>query len=296
MSPARAESDTSCANDQAVWPWQAEPYRLWSLFEMMRFYAASFMAMWQNLQIANGHIAFTAVRDDGNRDWDDVTQRLRKALTELGKACKEMPLSQTMQAQIDRAVRQVTTGADVENAATMTRIIEIEKNIINEMSTHFFLAIPAQQRYLYDQGKDPVFGKAVADKFPDASDDIAAAARCLALDEWTASVFHSMRALEHGLRWLAASVGLSPEAMAHENWKNVIDQIEKRIREMESATKSLDKTERMRVSSEAASQFRYFKDAWRNHVSHSRATYDPRSGSSVFNHVRDFMQHLAANA
>jgi hypothetical protein len=30
-------SATSRASDQAVWPWQAEPYRLWSLLDMRTF-------------------------------------------------------------------------------------------------------------------------------------------------------------------------------------------------------------------------------------------------------------------
>src|SRR5207302_260994 len=122
--------------------------------------------------------------------------------------------------------------------------------------------------------------------FPEAVQDIAAASRCLALDEGTACVFHAMRVLEHGLRVMAMNVGLPPDAMTHENWKVVIDQIEKKVREIEGLPKSPGKAEKLRVVSEACSQFRYFKDAWRNHVSHSRATYDVREADSVFNHVR----------
>ena len=35
MSFNEAESVISRANDQEVWPWQAEPYRLWSLLDML---------------------------------------------------------------------------------------------------------------------------------------------------------------------------------------------------------------------------------------------------------------------
>ena len=137
------------------------------------------------------------------------------------------------------------------------------------------------------------FGDKVAVAFEEATIDIQAASRCLALDEGTACVFHSMRVLEHGLRWLADAVGLPKEQVAHENWKNVIDQIERRIRSVETAPKSSDKLERLRVYSGAAVQFRYFKDAWRNHVSHARAHYDSRKAAAIWNHVKEFMQHLA---
>jgi hypothetical protein len=45
--------------------------------------------------------------------------------------------------------------------------------------------------------------------------------------------------------------------------------------------------------SDAASQFRHFKDAWRNHVSHGREHYDQRDAEKVLTNVREFMQHLA---
>jgi cell fate (sporulation/competence/biofilm development) regulator YlbF (YheA/YmcA/DUF963 family) len=158
-----------------------------------------------------------------------------------------------------------------------------------------FLHIESQRRETYEQ-KEPLFGKPVADSFNAANRDIAAAGRCLALDEPTACVFHLMRVLEHGLRALAEKVGLDNDAMAHENWQNVIDQIEKKIRALDSLTKGPAKVDRLKNYSAAAVQFRYFKDAWRNHVSHARESYDPREAESVFIHVKEFMQHLTVNA
>jgi len=96
----------------------------------------------------------------------------------------------------------------------------------------------------------------------------------LALGEWTACVFHSMRVLEHGLRELASRVELSADAMAQENWKNVIDQIEAKIRAMEALPKSAEKSASLKVYSQAALQFRYFKDAWRNYISHTSEPSD----------------------
>src|SRR5438874_172342 len=40
MTPS-AESVTFTANDQSVWPWQAHPYKLWSLLDMIQFSAHS---------------------------------------------------------------------------------------------------------------------------------------------------------------------------------------------------------------------------------------------------------------
>jgi hypothetical protein len=45
--------------------------------------------------------------------------------------------------------------------------------------------------------------------------------------------------------------------------------------------------------SEAAKEFTYFKDAWRNHVAHGRAQYGEHDAAKVMSHVRDFMTLLA---
>jgi hypothetical protein len=166
---------------------------------------------------------------------------------------------------------------------------------LKEMESHLFLCIDAANREKYEQ-EEPAFRQEVLDTFFEAKKDIEAASRCFALDEWTACVFHLMRTLEQGLRKLAGLVGLPPDVIAVENWKNVIDRIEKKIRELENGPKGSAKTDKLQAYSEAATQFRYFKDAWRNHVSHSRAFYDPRDAASIWNHVKEFMQSLAKRA
>ena len=83
------------------------------------------------------------------------------------------------------------------------------------------------------------------------------------------------------------------ESSDYENWGSLIDQIEKAIRAIEQERRSLEKAERSRFYSDAGTQIRYFKNAWRNHVSHSRAMYDEGEARGVFMHVRAFMEQLA---
>jgi hypothetical protein len=45
--------------------------------------------------------------------------------------------------------------------------------------------------------------------------------------------------------------------------------------------------------SEAAKEFFYFKDGWRNHVSHAKDKYDGPQAFSVLNHTSAFMKHLS---
>jgi hypothetical protein len=115
---------------------------------------------------------------------------------------------------------------------------------------------------------------------------------CWALSHGTASVFHCMRVLEHGLRARAEDVR---KAFDIQNWRNIIDQIEAEIK---SAGKTLprgaEKNERLKFLSEAAKEFVYFEDWWRNYVSHNRSKYDEHQARTAMEHVRAFMTVLSS--
>lgn len=133
--------------------------------------------------------------------------------------------------------------------------------------------------------------KTVLEKFPSTQDDILAAVDCWALCYGTASVFHAMRVLEYGLAALAGNVEIT---ITTQTWQTVIDQIESRIRALGKELPSgLGKNERLRFLSEAAKEFVWFKDGWRNHTSHNRATYDIHQARSAMEHVRSFMTVLS---
>jgi hypothetical protein len=103
-----------------------------------------------------------------------------------------------------------------------------------------------------------------------------------------------MAIAQAGLHLLANALGVSfkfPIVLAE--WSNVIDGIEAKISPMKQMSKSAEKDELLTFYSECAVQFRYFKDAWRNHVGHSREVYDRDQSHSVLLHVRDFMEKLS---
>lgn len=274
------------------------PGRLWSLWDIMnRFRASSFAAAIGKLhQIST---ALTMAPDEEGFDAQGFdfgsgsrTPRafVLDSLKELKPILDDLSLSRVLRYQFERLLKL----AEKDPAPVLAALIpEYSNNLLTELSANWFLAIPADQRELYEQRTAP-FGDAVEARFPKAAKDIRAAARCFALNEWTACVFHLMRTLEHGLRWLAVEVGLGADAMAHENWKNVIDLIEAKIRAMEGLPKSPEKIARLKELSRLASQFRYFKDAWRNHVSHAHESYDDREAENVWHHVKTFMEQMAA--
>lgn len=130
----------------------------------------------------------------------------------------------------------------------------------------------------------------VARNFPSSVRDIHAGVDLWALGHNTASVFQMMRVLEHGLKALSADLGLIYQT---QNWYNIINEITKKIGEQEKALPRGDaKAERLQFLSEAAKEFSYFKDGWRNYVSHAKCVYDERQAGLVMEHVRQFMTTL----
>jgi hypothetical protein len=268
---------------------------------MLRFFAMSFTAVIGNLERATMSL-----------HTDDMLERDRpgasigskalttKALADVVKELEDVPVTNTVRLQAKRLQETVDT-IGVEHGrgrAVATALMDqLKFNVINDLSAHLCLLIPDVDRWLWEQ-PTPLFGKAVIDRFPDATRDIAAAGRCLALDEPTASVFHLMRVLEIGLRDLANRVGHTfPTPVEYQEWGTVIEHIEARIEDTVKALpkRTAEKNDAAEFYNKAASQFWHFKDAWRNHVMHSRSAYDTRQARQVYSAVQALMEQLASN-
>jgi Skp family chaperone for outer membrane proteins len=116
---------------------------------------------------------------------------------------------------------------------------------------------------------------------------------------WSGAVYHAMGILQVGLYNLASKLDIEFKAEIElENWKNIIDRIQReiddRLRKLEQEKKSIDKDNQLRMYSEIAQEFTYFKNAWRNHVAHLRQAYDEEQARLILTHVKQFMQRLAS--
>jgi hypothetical protein len=141
-----------------------------------------------------------------------------------------------------------------------------------------------------DEGiRNPPFGFETAKAFPRALRDILLAGNCFACGYNDACVFHLMRVLEKGLAALAA---VFAEPFKHENWHNVIERLESKIRKIDSSL-GQDWKEQQKFYAEAACEFMFFKDAWRNHVMHGRDEFDAERAKNIYDHVCGFMKELA---
>jgi len=258
-------------------PWKSGLFHLVSLLDMLKFCAKDFVVLMSELE---GLIKALSADDPdfsvlGN-NWDRITDILERT----SQWCKLIELNAS-QELIDHIyfLRDEWTIKSLneakENIKTLLSVIR------TELGKQLFLFVQNADAQWFER-KDG-FGKAVSDAFNSALKDIKEAGNCYATGHYNASIFHSMRVLECGLNVLAKELGIT---IKRESWGGVIGLIEKAI-------ENEPNRERKEFFSGAALEFRFFKDAWRNHISHNRRDYDKFQALSVLNHVGAFMGHLA---
>ena len=166
---------------------------------------------------------------------------------------------------------------------------EIHKCASSELSRIYFGYISATKQD--ELLKAEAAWTATLTAFPNAKKDALMASRCYALECNDAVVYHCMMVLERGMLSLAKK--LQVKKATARAWEGIIDDIEKAIDVKQSKLKAKKPGDFLSFLSEAAKEFRYFKDAWRNHTAHGRAQYDENDARKVLIHVRDFMEHIS---
>jgi hypothetical protein len=215
-------------------------------------------------------------------------QRIKEAVLELQENDYGLPMSVSLREQIKRFAAKCEGPISFGPEVLWTLVTEIKKNFVHEMTTHLFLSVPESKRQYFEQ-KAPLFGTAVNDAFQDATEDIADAGRCFALDQWTACVFHLMRAFEGAaLKWAdryqLGDVKNVPEVIKNANAK---------ILDLERIKRDPAKEAELKHLSETTTHMLAIKDAWRNYVAHGKESYDERRAFFILQHVMEFMKTIA---
>jgi HEPN domain-containing protein len=251
---------------------------------MLKFYAAPFMATMNDLGRA------IRALDEALGIGDPPHIRVADALRYLARDLPGLPLSPVVMSQFARLQETVGEGkASVE--VVRTRLHDFESSLNDDLRQHSYFLIPASERPLLEYPN--LFGPTVAARFQAANDDIAAAGRCLAFNEWTAAVFHAMRAAEIALQRLAKRLGI--KYADQRQWGRLLKDIDGVLNVMENETKSAQRDRRIAYYSKARVDFAAFNGAWRKYVMHARAHYDRTEAREIFKHVGSLMQQLASN-
>ena len=172
--------------------------------------------------------------------------------------------------------------------------VQKERSKFIDHEPHFDIDQPGEQRSVHEA-------------FPNARFDAREAGNCLAADCNTAAVFHMMRVVEWGLRALCVDLGMrrlrcinkrtgkvTYKPLEYSEWDSILSQL--RARTTDKLAR-LSRGQRKQALQEfylpAIQDVEAFKDAFRNHVMHSRREYTRKEADAIRDRVQRFMRLLA---
>lgn len=282
-------------------PTLAIPYGLVSLWDMMNFSLNDFIWTYRLIvQERNAAALRAAAAAQPGMAMSDVDlERLKANVEGIASSLNALFIGEDRLARLLTAIR-------LGNVAHET--VAYELSVLMEAVED---AVKYERFYHYPRDKGllvlriPGDWAATLASFPSAREDVEAAVDCYALGHPNASIHHSMMVLERGLPLLARKLRVSVDKN-RATWAPIIDNIRDEIDTRRRAlgrpprgttppTGAAARAEKklLEPCQEAAIEFRYFADVWRNHIAHGRADYDDDDAKRVLGHVRTFMEVIA---
>lgn len=167
-----------------------------------------------------------------------------------------------------------------------------------DLEKRYFLFIPPGKidlgAELHDGGGRWQF---IWKQFKSVEYDSKEAVKCFVADRYTACVFHSMMIAEYGLRALAKRMKVKlpkHKRLEWSEWQDMLREMTRISEQVASKKGGPKRDELLEFYRGALGQFYAFKDEYRNQVMHARKHYDEFQATSALNHVKDFMEKLAA--
>jgi len=250
------------------------PFQLVNLMELLQFHAAEFCRISGILSQALTYIRCN--HELNPETWGEIGYSLR----DLKLECEKLELRSAL-AHINRVLEYINRGTEL--AVLERYFTEIQTRVVDDLSDRWFLHLPPPSVEFYRPTK-PLFTAAVEAKFPQMSEDISEAAKCIALRRSTAAVFHLMRIMELGVQKFGDRLGVM--LVQEKNWQIILDQVNAAIRKLDA------KQPATKAYAEAASHLYNVKVAWRNEVMHPKQTYTDEEASAIFGNVRTFVGDL----
>jgi len=262
---------------------------------MLQVHGKRFVTLLSDLREVEQRAVERRVFDDPQRD--------RPIFLEVKDSCDALGLLSASK-QSERLYAYVLSRQHVKWSQVTALIAQLRLRVEEDLEEAAFYQVePRKLRQCFNRSRsdrgteftakapEEFFSREAVSQFPSAIFDINEARECFLTDRSTACVFHLMRALEVGLTALADHFGVPS---GHTNWHNIIEGIEKAVRDMGAQRdKKPNWKEEQEFYSKAASHLMFLKDAWRNQTMHGRAKYTESEAELLLDNVRAFMNQLA---
>jgi hypothetical protein len=218
-------------------------------------------------------------------------ERLAVEMTRIG--------ARSALASVNRLVTALEIkGSDLTYSDIATRLADIELRFSDHLSDIKLFVLHQNEAALFEPADDllaiagvPISGFSLA--YPKSAFEIEESAKCIALGRFTASAFHSMRALECGIRAMSTGLGIDdPTEPAERNWGYILGEIKRAIDAKWPKAKRLPNTDGAFFESLYAT-LDAVKNPWRNATMHVDTTYAPHEAVHILRCVSMFMLALS---
>jgi hypothetical protein len=277
IEDARGCADTG-AESRSRWP---QPGELWNLWDMYNFVLVEFHHAF--LIVAKAHDLTRHLVDSGQPFVPPLQQKeLAVQFESVAAFCAkhDFPLSQHVCAWLLRRLKEgpIHTAMLRDNTRSLSEALTDDASKIRAY-------IYRNERADFLSNLDNEWASVFL-AFPETEIEIKAAVDLWALGHSTASVFHTMRACELGLRFLAKKVGVKNEDKPLEwmQWGALIKEMDKRLLALTSQTNGPKKDAEKVFLGGALSHMRSLQEK-RDAVMHVRRQFDEHEARSVFLHV-----------
>jgi hypothetical protein len=248
-------------------------------------------------------------QQDANRKRDSTPSRLaeldrefyQEAVNMMRAHCERLELNSALD-QVDRMDTTIKVGSIFGAYHTFSeQAQQLFECMETDLGRRLFMFMPLAESKYYEQ--EELFGPRVKTRFPEANKEIVAAGNCYATGNYTACVFHLMRVTEMGARAMVTGLKVQKYLLNRKgqqipvelcDWQTLITALQKGVdAKSAGAGTNTRKKKTFEFYNHALGSFRNFKDAWRNHVSHTRERYLPGKTQDIMDNTRQLMQHLA---
>jgi hypothetical protein len=266
-----------------------KPGQLVSLLDMLKRYCRDF-ARFMSATHAIDKLADdfsndkTAIEPESRQGFGEViSSELRIALI----ACKSIELSYAVH-KIASLRKELKDASQWTYESLKHSVNELRENVHFELENRWFLFVVPEDVAMY-RNPQADWGEVVAD-IANCGYDAYESNYALALGRTTASVFHLMRLIEHGI--IALNQALNIESTDNRTWDAKLRPIETELaKEYKHRIEPYKKYHT--IIAGFVADLRAVQRAWRNPSIHVELQYDPVRAKEIWNAVRAFMNNLA---
>jgi hypothetical protein len=256
-----------------------------SLLELLRFYPETYVRMAKSL--FNLQVCVQIDRSSGDGKFAaDTEMGLEVNLPLVKSLCEEIGL------QVSAKHAQELIFKNEQGDIHEHDIEGLSDNIQRELSCRFYVGISEDRKEAFC--KSLKGWETVLNKFPSATEDIEEMNKCYALCRYSASVFHSLLVMEHGLVALGKYISVTDPKEGWDASCRRLDSIVKAGRNSIAPGLDFEFLEQVNASIQA------IKQAWRNKVNHATGKpivmhggFAPYVSEETIAATRSFMRRLA---